>query len=755
MGDKVDLLIVDGSAFQGDHRNRGISRYIGDLVESILDRGDITIWLRTVDYLRPISLRHPFASLTASDSEIIGRLTRSDPSSSVAYLMSSPFQGELNPPDIAPRWLSQFGIPLIGLVYDVIPALFAGTYLPEPELKRSYFARLELLKTGDSFVAISESAGDDFARLTGVPRGSIHTIGTGINLRRFSPEAVRRATSNCADFLTTLGWPSRQLVVYVAGEDFRKNVPHLLRAWRMLHRSRSEVPRLVVVCNVPDSVQSEWNRIANANCLTRRDVTFTGSISDDKLIALYGAALFQVFPSRYEGFGLPIAEAAACGLPTIAGDNSSLPEVLGPEICRFDSTNYHDIARAILEVLDDESQLVELSNHVAAKRESLGWHPVSQRFAEHYHSIKRPAFPQQIRVDRVAIIDGGVGSLSPYFLRETPTTLLSGLPFEVSCFGEKRELDRAPNHPVFPLESYGRLLRNSDFRATLVSLSNSNQSIGALKIAQSFPTTVILNTVLLDDLFPKDLFKNETREATDAHLLVQQILAESALGRINRPIDSSRGLDFHSWIENGISFSEGLGMLVRSLIVPNDEMALLLKAALYPRAPVIEAIPPPCAPSDFPGTWADRVLTFIEISGRGGSAQYTVNQEGDTLNLGVEPTAFAQNQVGANSELIDLIQKARFVLVAEDTPVSVRAAVETCCLDSGTPFRFARDTSALKRSINDQISSGGSAFIQTWEAESLKLRAKAESRSRSEFLRRISAHLVKVWGLQSFESQDI
>lgn len=386
------IIIVDASPLQGRDNERGIARYVADLIHSLSEDPQICVFARTVPYLpHPVGLDDQ-RIVIAVDHEIRKEVTRLN--LPTAYVVSSPFLHELRPTDVIPRWLISLGIPTVGLVYDVIPALFPEIYLSEDLHKRAYFGRFRLIETCEHFVSISHSAAADFARLSGIDRTRITVIGTGSDSRRFSPDAARLAVETETSFLRRIDYPRAKIVLYVAGQDGRKNVGGLIEAWSKVF---DQLPghRLVVACHVPQAVLRTWKALVEEHDVDSQSVFFTGRITDSQLLALYGAADFQVFASLYEGFGLPIAEAASCGLVSISGNNSSLPEVLGPEFCKFDANDPSGMSRAIYELATDSPELEALRLLLPERCEAFSWIKVREKFLQALQRIGSPPTSNQ------------------------------------------------------------------------------------------------------------------------------------------------------------------------------------------------------------------------------------------------------------------------------------------------------------------------------------------------------------------------
>lgn len=372
-------VIIDVSPLQGRDNERGIARYIADLIETLSRDTRIRVFARSVPYLPNQSEIDEHRVVVALDQDLRREIrTLNLPT---VYVVSSPFFDELRATDVIPRWLSELGIPTIGLIYDVIPALFPEIYLADDLHKRAYLGRLRLIKTCNHYVSISNSAAKDFAAFAGIPGSRITAIGTGADNVRFSKQTARLAVESEIHFLHTLNWPNSKLVLYVAGQDGRKNVAGLIEAWSKVHK-RLHNHRLIITCHVPEAVLKRWRALLQTHDVDPRSVSITGRVSDSQLRALYGAADFQVFASLYEGFGLPIAEAALSGLVSISGNNSSLPEVLGSEFCTFNAGNPSDMARAIYELASDEDLLSSLQQLLPQRYRAFSWSSVREKFLD-------------------------------------------------------------------------------------------------------------------------------------------------------------------------------------------------------------------------------------------------------------------------------------------------------------------------------------------------------------------------------------
>ena len=133
----------------------------------------------------------------------------------------------------------------------------------------------------------------------------------------------------------------------------RKNLRRLIEAYSLLRRlhPESKLPQLVLA-GKSGWLEKETRRAAQRDEIGA-DIRFTGYVADDHLNALYSAATCFVYPSYFEGFGLPILEAMKCGTPVIAGNRTSIPEVAGEAALLFDPFDVNSLVEALKRILHD------------------------------------------------------------------------------------------------------------------------------------------------------------------------------------------------------------------------------------------------------------------------------------------------------------------------------------------------------------------------------------------------------------------
>jgi glycosyltransferase involved in cell wall biosynthesis len=182
--------------------------------------------------------------------------------------------------------------------------------------------------------------------------------------------------------------------VYGLGEEFiltvgnlqpRKNLPRLIEAFAQLIERRAIRHQLVI------AGQAFWRGSEVSRQVEERHlhehVVFTGYVPQEHLVLLYNAAALFVYPSLYEGFGLPPLEAMACGTPVITSNRSSLPEVVGEAALLVEPHRTEDLAQAILDVLSSDTLQSELRAKGLERASSFSWETTAKRTLAVYEEV--------------------------------------------------------------------------------------------------------------------------------------------------------------------------------------------------------------------------------------------------------------------------------------------------------------------------------------------------------------------------------
>nr|WP_201745755.1 glycosyltransferase family 1 protein [Xylella taiwanensis] len=265
----------------------------------------------------------------------------------------------------------------VATLYDLIPLQDPEAFLQGPLPKAWYARRSAFLSSCDMLFCLSEWTAQEAVRRLHLDPERLVVIGGGVDssFRPLGFDAEQRG-GLLERFSIT-----RPYVLYNGGLDQRKNVPALLRAFVLLPIALRQRHQLVILGD-----DREVRRSMVALCrqlgLHQQEVVFTGRVSDIDLVALYGQCALFVFPSRLEGFGLPVLEAMACGAPTLCSDATSLPEVAGRQDILFPPDNHVALSARMRQVLDDPAWLQSLRDYGLRRAATFTWDRVAQRALE-------------------------------------------------------------------------------------------------------------------------------------------------------------------------------------------------------------------------------------------------------------------------------------------------------------------------------------------------------------------------------------
>lgn len=254
--------------------------------------------------------------------------------------------------------------PCLVTVHDLIPHLYPSA-LPSPRLASAYRALVRLgLNRARAVMVDATATRDDLITLLKVTR-PIHVVPLGVDAA-FAPSAPVADPA----WLAELGI-ERPFALYVGINKPHKNLARLVEAWALLPAAVRQDHQLVLA-GWEDPRYPEARQRATALGMGEQ-VRFIGSVPGPALPGLYRAATCFVFPSLYEGFGLPVLEALASGLPVACSATSSLPEVTGQAALLFDPTRPDAIARALERLLTEPTLRATLAAAGLAQASAYTW----------------------------------------------------------------------------------------------------------------------------------------------------------------------------------------------------------------------------------------------------------------------------------------------------------------------------------------------------------------------------------------------
>jgi len=234
-------------------------------------------------------------------------------------------------------------------------------------------------RLADALIAVSENTKKDTVRLLGVPGDKITAIPHGVG-EEFRPitdaallESIRRKYKLPQDFILNVGFV-----------EPRKNLTLLMKSYQQLHSQGISLP-LVIVGGLGWMYEDVFRQAESLGI--KEQVYFTGYVPDHDLPIIYNLARVFVYPSIYEGFGLPPLEAMACGTPLITTAVSSMPEHVGDAGILIPPQDEKALTNALQKLINDSTLQEELSSKGPERASQFTWKRTAQETIKVYQSV--------------------------------------------------------------------------------------------------------------------------------------------------------------------------------------------------------------------------------------------------------------------------------------------------------------------------------------------------------------------------------
>lgn len=265
------------------------------------------------------------------------------------------------------------GAPTALTCYDTLPLVYPQ-YFSAMQRVIYRLAHTIALRTARVVLAISEATRVDLTRFFRISPDRIRVtpLAADSHLQPPSPGAIEAARRKYS-------LPDTY-ALYLGINKPHKNLVRLVKAWRSLDAAHNAK---LIIAGYWDARYPQVKAMVEEASL-KNEIIFLGPIAEADLPALYGGATLFVFPSLYEGFGLPVLEAMACGTPVACSDVSSLPEVAGDAGLLFDPLSIESIADAIARALRDADLRADLRQRGLARASQFTWQRVAQQTIEAY-----------------------------------------------------------------------------------------------------------------------------------------------------------------------------------------------------------------------------------------------------------------------------------------------------------------------------------------------------------------------------------
>lgn len=337
----------------------GVEQYIYHLTRQLVHRSELDLTL-----IAPSNFPH---SLFFSHARVMYHTSTLILGSGVFSAIFSPPKNLSNfdlihCPTVTAPFFFRPSAKVVMTVHDLIPVLFPQWQTARRNLYFKYVLKYRF-RFVDRFIAVSNNTKQDLMDIFQIPDRKIDVVHEGV-ADQFKPSAG----------------PKQNFILAVSTLEPRKNFKRVIDAYIALRKKNKTRDKLVIVG------KEGWffDDILTVPSAFQDDIIFKGYVSETELIRLFQTARLFCYPSMYEGFGLPILEAMACGCPVITSNTSSMPEVAGDAALFVDPYRTEELKNAIHTLTDDAALCTAMSAEGIRRASRFSWQRVAEQTSKVY-----------------------------------------------------------------------------------------------------------------------------------------------------------------------------------------------------------------------------------------------------------------------------------------------------------------------------------------------------------------------------------
>jgi glycosyltransferase involved in cell wall biosynthesis len=270
-------------------------------------------------------------------------------------------------------------LPRILTIYDMIPIKFAN--FMNKRKCRLFFSTINSIDINhDWIISISQNTKNDFCEYTGMNPERVFVTPLAA-ASHFYPV---QDSNLIASTLKQYAIPESPYLLSLCTLEPRKNLSFLIKCFSKIIADNPSLDLNLVLVGVNGWKNNEIFQAAAENPQLKSRIIFTGYVPDEDLSAIYSGATAFVYPSLYEGFGLPPLEAMQCGTPVITSNTSSLPEVVGDAGIAIDPKQEDELCHALLKVINDSELRTTLSQKGIERAKQFSWSKCAEETVKVY-----------------------------------------------------------------------------------------------------------------------------------------------------------------------------------------------------------------------------------------------------------------------------------------------------------------------------------------------------------------------------------
>ncbi len=265
-------------------------------------------------------------------------------------------------------------------LHDIIPYTMPDT-VGKGYLNKFIENIPKIIKLADAIITVSEFSKNDICRFFPYSKDKIYVIPLAAN-----ENFKKHRKDYCRAYLSEMFGIEKDFILYIGGFSPRKNVPMLIKAFSLAKKDFKTPHNLVIVGSHKDQMTQLHAMVSEYKL--EDDVIFTGYASNDELPLFYSACDLFVYPSLYEGFGLPVLEAMNCGAPVIATNCTSIPEVAEDAVIYITGSDDIDLSNKIIDVVNNSAKKILYSEKSIKRAAAFSWEKTAKMTIDIYKKSK-------------------------------------------------------------------------------------------------------------------------------------------------------------------------------------------------------------------------------------------------------------------------------------------------------------------------------------------------------------------------------
>lgn len=290
-------------------------------------------------------------------------------------------------PDVC--WMPIQQIPFIGpkktkyviTIHDLAFKFFPE-HFPKKDLWKLNFFTDTAVKRAHKIIAISEATKKDILKFyPNINPTKIFVVYHGFDVEHFLPRKTEQEISQVKEELAIKNDQKQRYLLYVGALQPRKDLKTLISAFELIKKDAEFSDLQLVLAGEPAWMSEEVVSFARES-IYKEDIILTGKVDFAQLPSLYQGAEIFVYPSLYEGFGIPILEGLASKTPVVTADNSSLAEVGGDAVVLFESGNIIELKNVLLKILKSSKIKEEMILKGIAQAKEFSWEKSAKKTLE-------------------------------------------------------------------------------------------------------------------------------------------------------------------------------------------------------------------------------------------------------------------------------------------------------------------------------------------------------------------------------------